>query len=169
MSTFTTRLSSRQVSAGRSSRAVAIFTRAPIAALTFILTMIAFRFLINPVQAGSEAGIIFTSTGGITVARVGFGAFPLTFAVFFLTCLFSTRRLLSGLQTELMLLSVVIAVRLVGMAAAHSAETARLLVPEAVLSVLCIVAIRTERNRLEREITPEHQISNGFHADSLPE
>ena len=66
------------------SRAVAVFTRVPMVSLTVVLTLIAFRYLINPVQAASAVGIAFTSPGGITVARVGFAGFPLAFAVFFL-------------------------------------------------------------------------------------
>jgi len=132
---------------GRSSRVAAIFTKLPILVLTAILIMIALRYLISPVQTGAAAGISFTSPGGVTVARVGFGGFPLAFAAIFLACLFSRRHLLAGLRTELMLLAIVIGVRLVGMALAHSAETAKLLVPELVLSALCIFAIRLETDR----------------------
>jgi len=133
------------------SRVMAIFTRVPMVALTFVLTMIALRYLTNPVQTASAAGITFTSPGGITVAIVGFAGFPLAFAAFFLSCLFSRRRLLTGLQTELTLLGIVIGVRGLGMALAHSAETAKLFVPEVVMAVLCMVAIRLESNRQRSE------------------
>ena len=133
-----------------SSRAAALFTRLPIVALTAILLMIALRYLINPQQAGTAAGISFTSPGGITVARIGFAAFPLAFAVVFLSSLFSRRYLLAGLQMELILLAIVIGVRLLGMFLAHSTETAKLLVPELVLAVLCMLAIRVERDRHKR-------------------
>ena len=133
-----------------SSRAVAVFTRVPMVGLTIVLVLIAFRYLTNPVQAAAAAGISFTSPGGITVARVGFAALPLAFAVFFLGCLFSPRRLLSGLRTEVMLLAIVIGVRVLAMALAHSAETAALLVPETVMAALCFFAIRIETERLKR-------------------
>lgn len=119
--------------------------------LTVVLSLIAFRYLTNPVQAASAAGIAFTSPGGITVARVGFAGFPLAFAVFFLSCLVSQRRILTGLRTELTLLGIVMGVRMLGMAVAHSAETANLLVPEAAMAALCIIAIRLEMSRRKRE------------------
>ena len=134
-----------------SSRAVAVLTRVPMVSLTIVFTLIAFRYLTNPVQAASAAGIAFTSPGGITVARVGFAGFPLAFAAFFLSCLLSQRRVLSGLRTELALLAIVISVRVLSMAVAHSAETAKLLVPEVIMATLCIFAIRLEINRRKRE------------------
>ena len=137
-------------------RAIAVFTRVPMVSLTVVLTLIALRYLINPVQAASEAGIAFTSPSGITVARVGFAGFPLAFAAFFLTCLFSQRRVLSGLRTELTLLGIVMGVRTLGMALAHSGETAKLLVPELAMTVLCILAIRVEINRRRREQLRSH-------------
>ena len=133
------------------SLAVAVFTRLPIFALSAILFMIALRYMISPVQTAASAGISFTSPGGITVARVGFAGFPLAFVTLFLNSVFSQRRLLSGLRTELMLLAIVIGVRLFGMALAHSIETAKLLIPEVVLAVLCTLAIRLESDRRKRE------------------
>ena len=130
-----------------SSRAAAIFTRVPMIALSFVLTMIALRYLLHPIEAASAAGITFTSPGGITVARVGFAGFPLGFAAFFLSCLISQKRLLSGLNTELSLLTIMIGVRLISMATLHSLATAKLLAPEAVMAVLCVFAIRLELNR----------------------
>lgn len=134
-----------------SSRFVAVFTRVPMVGLTVVLSMVALRYLTNPVQSAATAGISFTSPGGITVARIGFAGFPLAFVALFLSSLFSRRRLLSGLQIELMLLAIVIGVRVLGMALAHSTETAVLLVPEVVLAALCIFAIRLEGDRRKRE------------------
>lgn len=141
---------------GRSTNSltVAVFTRLPMAALTAILLMIALRYLINPVQAGAAAGIAFTSPGAITVARVGFAGFPLAFATVFLSSLFSRRYFLAGLRTELMLLAIVIGVRSLAMVTAHSTETAKLLLPEFVLAVLCTFAIRLEADRHRREQLP---------------
>ncbi|MBV9180126.1 MAG: hypothetical protein JO356_02340 [Acidobacteria bacterium] len=133
------------------SRVVAVVTRLPMVALTAILLMVALRYLITPVQAAAAAGISFASPGGITVARIGFAAFPLAFVALFLGSLFSPRRLLSGLRTELLLLAVVVGVRLLGMVLAHSSETATLLIPEVVLALLCMFAIRLENRRKRDE------------------
>jgi hypothetical protein len=103
----------------------AVLIRFPISALTAVLTMIAFRYLADPVGAAAQVGIAITSAGGMIVARVGLGALPLGFAAFFAGCLFSEERLLSALHTELMLLGIVMAVRMTSMAAANSSETAK--------------------------------------------
>lgn len=134
-----------------SSKVAPIFTRLPILVLTAILLMVSLKYLISPLQTGAAAGISFTSPGGVTVARVGFGGFPLAFAAILLVSLFSRQHLLTGLRTELMLLAIVIGVRLLGMTLAHSTETAKLLLPELVLAALCIFAIRLERDRRKRE------------------
>jgi hypothetical protein len=133
------------------SRAVKLFTRIPLLAFTVVLTMIALRYMANPVHAGAEAGIAFTSPGGITVALVGLAGFPLAFAAFFAECLFSERRILFGLRIELMLLGIVMGIRLLGMLLTHSAETARLFIPETAMALLCIFAIRLEIRRIKRE------------------
>jgi hypothetical protein len=129
------------------SRVVAALIRIPMIACTVVFTLIAFRYLVDPVRAAAAAGIVFASPGGSTVARVGFGAFPLGFVAFFLNCLFSPGRILLGLRTELTLLAIVIAVRIGAMVATHSTETAKLLLPEVVIAGLCILAIRLERSR----------------------
>jgi hypothetical protein len=136
---------------GQSSPGVAVFTRLPMVALAGILFIVAMRYLITPVQSAAAAGISFTSPGGITVARIGFSGFPLAFVALFLSSLFSRPRLLFGLQTELLLLAVVIGVRMLGMALAHSMQTATLLIPEIVLAGLCVLAIRLESDRRKRE------------------
>ena len=132
------------------SLAVAVFTRLPIFALSAILFMIALRYMISPVQTAASAGISFTSPGGITVARVGFAGFPLAFVTLFLNSVFSQRRLLSGLRIELLLLAIIAGVRVLGMVLAHSTETAILLVPEVVLAMLCMFAMRLEIERRKR-------------------
>lgn len=124
----------------------AVLIRLPIIALTAVLIMIAIRYLANPVGAAAQVGIAITSPGGLTVARVGFGALPLGFAAFFAGCLFSGERLLSALHTELMLLGIVMTVRVTSMTAVHSSETAKLLFPEAIMALLCIAAIRLKRS-----------------------
>lgn len=122
----------------------AILTRVPMVSLTIVLLSISCRYLIHPVEQASVVGINLTSPEGIIVALVGFAGFPLAFAAFFLTCLFSRRRILDGLRTELTLLGIVIVVRLLGMVLTHSADTAKLLAPEFVMAVLCMIGIRLE-------------------------
>jgi len=64
--------------AGNSSRLAGVLRRAPLVMATLIFSLIGFRYLAYPVRAAAEAGIAFTSPGGITIARVGFAGFPLS-------------------------------------------------------------------------------------------
>ncbi len=117
---------------------------------TFIFTMISLRYLVNPVHYAALAGISFTSPGGITIARVGFAAFPLSFAVLALITLLSARWRLGGLYMVLIVNSVVMAVRILGFQLDHSTASAHLLIPETFLLILTIVAIRLESATLQR-------------------
>ena len=76
-------------SASRSGNFAIWVSRFPLIAATAIFTAISTRFLLDPVHSAAARGIVFSSNGGITVARVGFGAFPLAFAIILLTCLVS--------------------------------------------------------------------------------
>lgn len=82
---------------------------------TLIFALIASRYLLNPVQAASEVGITFASPLGMTIARVGFAGFPLGCSIFTLSCLLSTRRLLTGLSFVGILVAVLLVVRVFGM------------------------------------------------------
>ena len=131
----------------------AVFTRLPLVMVTIIFFLISLRYLVNPVQAAAATGIAFTSPGGITVARVGFAAFPLSFAVLAFICLVATRRVRTGLYMVLTVVLIVIAVRSAGIMLDHSAsENARLLIPEAVLVALSILPIRLDARRRRREV-----------------
>lgn len=135
-----------------SSRVAGVLRRAPLVMVTVIFTLISFRYLSDPVRAAAAAGIAFTSPGGVTVARVGFAAFPLSFAILAFSCLISPRRLLVGLYMVLTVVVVVTAIRIFGIVLDHSAsESARLLVPESVLMALSVIAIRLESSRRRRE------------------
>jgi len=129
---------------GASSRVAGVLRRAPLFMFTVIFTMISFRYLVHPVRYAAEAGINFTSPGGITIARVGFAAFPLSFAILALVALLSARWRLAGLYMVLTVDSVVMAVRILGFQLDHSFASARLLMPEAVLLILVMIAIRLE-------------------------
>lgn len=126
------------------STALSALRRAPLAMMTVIFTLISVRYLTHPVSSAADAGIAFTSPGGITIARVGFGAFPLSFAILAFASLVSPRRRLSGLYMVSTVVSVVMAVRIFGIFVDHSAESARRLLPEAILLALSITAIRLE-------------------------
>ena len=138
---------------GPSSRIAAVFRRIPLVMFTGIFTMISFRYLVNPVHYAAVAGISFASPGGIIVARVGFAAFPLSLAILALLSLFSSRWRLGGLYMLLTVDSVVMAVRILAFQLEHSTATARLLIPETVLLILLVVAIRLESAWLKRNAT----------------
>jgi len=127
-----------------SSRIAAVVSRAPLVMMTVIFSLIGFKYLSNPVGAAAAVGINFTSPGGVTIGRVGFAGFPLSFAILAFTSLVSARRRLYGLYMVSTVVSVVMAIRIFGMLAVHSTESARLLAPEAVLLILSLVAIRLE-------------------------
>lgn len=129
---------------GGSSRVAAVVRRAPLIMMTVIFTLIAFKYLSDPVGTAAAAGINFNSPGGVTIARVGFAGFPLSFAILAFTSLVSARRRLYGLYMVLTVDSVVMAVRVFGMLVVHSLESAHLLAPEAVLLILSLIAIRLE-------------------------
>jgi len=147
---------------GASSRIATVFRRVPLIMFTAIFIMISFRYLVHPVHYAAEAGISFTSPGGITIARVGFAAFPLSFAILALTALLSTRWRLGGLYMVLTVDCAVMAVRIVGFQLDHSTASARLLVPEAVLLILAVVAIRLESAWLRRAGNKVAPASNAF-------
>jgi len=109
--------------AGNSSRLAGVLRRAPLVMTTVIFTLISFRYLAHPVRAAAEAGIAFTSPGGITIARVGFAAFRLSVAILAYTSRFSTRWRLADLYMVLTADSVVITVRVLGFWLDHSTAT----------------------------------------------
>lgn len=128
----------------RSSLVPAILRRVPLVMMTVVFTLISFRNLSNTVAAAAAVGISFTSPEGITILRVGFGAFPLALAILACVSLVSARWRLAGLYMVLTVDSVVIAVRALSIVTVHSAASARLFAPEAVLLILSMVAIRLE-------------------------
>lgn len=137
------------------ARVAAVLRRAPLVMVTFIFTMVSSRYLLHPVPTASAAGISFNTPGGVTVARIGFAAFPLSFAILAFTCLIATRRLLAGLYMVLTVIGVVTAIRILGIVLDHSAsEAARLLVPEFVLLGLSVIAIRLQLARRRGQAPP---------------
>jgi hypothetical protein len=140
--------------AGNSSHLSGVLRTAPLVMATVIFTLISFRYLAHPVRAAAEAGIAFTSPGGITIARVGFAGFPLSLAILAFASHISARWRLTGLYMVLTVDSVVMVVRIVGFWLDHSSASAPLLAPEAVLLTLSIIAIRLESTALPRTGAP---------------
>ncbi|HLW52259.1 MAG TPA: hypothetical protein VKW06_05410 [Candidatus Angelobacter sp.] len=130
----------------KSSRLAGIFRRAPLVMMGAIFTMIGLRNLVYTVRSAAEAGISFTSQSGITIARIGFGAFPLALAVLALGSLIYKRWRLAGLYMVLIVDSLATAVRILSFWLDHSTASAPLLIPEFVLLCLSIIAIRLERS-----------------------
>jgi len=112
--------------------------------------VISFKYLSNPVGAAAAVGINLASPGGVTIGRVAFAGFPLSFAILAFASLVSARRRLHGLYMVLTVVSVVMAIRIFGMLAVPSTERARLLAPEAVLLILSFVAIPLESGAVRR-------------------
>ena len=117
---------------------------------TALFAVIGVRYLTN-VTAVAERGIAFTSGFGMTVGRVGFGAFPLAFSLFLLGCLFFERRLLTALAFVATLDSVVLVVRVASMFADSSVQQNMGLVrAEIFLLVLASVGLLLESARRRR-------------------
>jgi membrane-anchored protein YejM (alkaline phosphatase superfamily) len=113
--------------------------------------MIASRYLFHPVQAATAVGISFVTPLGMTIARVGFGAFPLACSLFTLSCLLSSRRLLTGLGFVATVMGAVLVVRVFGMLADGTIEeNMHLVIAEVVFLVLMLVGMTIERGRRQQ-------------------
>jgi hypothetical protein len=84
---------------------------------TIIFTLIGARYIAHPVASAAAQGIVLPAALGVTIARVGLGAFPLGCSVFLATCLLSRRRLLTALNFVAILVGVLLLVRVFGMTA----------------------------------------------------
>jgi fucose permease len=130
------------------SRGVVWFSRVLLTAAAFIMVMIAFRNLRDPIGATQPIGIVLASPTGMTVVRVGFGGFPLGFAVALIACMISTERLLSGLYLLAAVIGAATFARIQGLVLdGVTSYNVGLLRPEIVLCVLSIVGIVLERRR----------------------
>jgi hypothetical protein len=113
-----------------------------------LFTMISLKFVLDPQLSAASAGITIEPGIGTTNTRAGFGGFPLGFAAILLFCLFSSRRLLAALSSIATVAAVILAVRLFGAARdATFAQSAHLLIPEAVLFVVSLLAAAMEARR----------------------
>ncbi len=133
---------------------------------TAIFFMISLRTLADPAGSAAEQDISLNSPLGYTILRVGFGGFPLAFAIIVLACLVSTRRLLTGLSIVATLVTVVLAVRVQGVCLdGTGSQNFKLIVAEVVLLALSAIGLFIELGRrrylsqhLARPSTATHDV-----------
>jgi hypothetical protein len=129
--------------------------RVVLCAATLIFTMIGLRYVADPVGASAATGVALTSGLAVTTTRIGFGAFPLGFAIFSLVCLLSTRRLITGVSLVATVISTAIVVRLFSIVADGAVpQSLRLFVPETVIFLLAFTGLLLEaaRKQNNREV-----------------
>ena len=154
------------------SRGVIWFNRLLLLAATFIMAMIALRTLRDPIGSTLPMGIVLSSPTAVTVVRVGFGGFPLGFAVALLICLLSTERLLGGLFLLASIAGAATITRLQGIVLDGATPyNLGLLRPEVALCVLSAVGVVLERRRRRGErggpATESHAVpKTGFTDDA---
>jgi hypothetical protein len=128
--------------------------RLVLAGATLIFTMIGLRYISDPVRAAAATGATLNSALATTTTRIGFGAFPLGFAIFSFTCLISARRLVTGVSLVATIVSTAIFVRLFSIRIdGLVAESLRLFLPETVILLLSLSGLLLEaaRNRLPEQ------------------
>jgi len=130
------------------SRGVIWFNRLLLLAATFIMTMIALRALRDPIGSTLPIGIVLNSPTAVTVVRVGFGGFPLGFAVALAGCLVSTKCLLGGLLLPAAVMAAATITRIQGIVLDGATPYNLLLLrPEIAFCILSAVGIALERRR----------------------
>jgi hypothetical protein len=123
-------------------------TRLMLIVPTAIFALIASRYLIDPVGTGATIGLAFNKPLALTIARVGFGAFPLAASIFTFSCLISARRVLIGLGFVSIVMCVALIVRLFGMFADGTVhESMGLIRAESTMLIVFVAAILIERRR----------------------
>ncbi|HEY6256235.1 MAG TPA: hypothetical protein VIY51_10635 [Xanthobacteraceae bacterium] len=129
--------------------------RLVILAVAGLFTMISFKFVLDPQQAAASSGITLDSAIGYTNARAGFGGFPLGFAAILLFCLLSSRRHLAALASIATVAAVILAVRLYGAEQDGTyRESAHLLIPEAAIFIVSLLAALLETRRRSPGVEP---------------
>jgi hypothetical protein len=121
-------------------------------AATFVFAAIGLRYIADPVTASAATGVTLTSPLAFTVTRIGFGAFPLGFAIFNVSCLFSRARLRTGVGLVVTVVSTAIAVRLFSLVTdGAAAESVRLFIPEGAMLALAIAGLSLESAARRRQ------------------
>lgn len=114
-------------------------------AATAILLLISVKFLMDPPAQAAARGITLSTPLGVTIARVGFGGFPLASAIV-TGALLLTGSVRRGLWFVVILFGTVLAVRVLSGAANGSlAASVPLIVPEAVFVSLSLIALTLGR------------------------
>jgi len=127
------------------SRLSGSITRLLLLPPTFIFAMIAVRTLMNPAQAAAAVGISLDRPLAYTILRVGFAGFPLGCSIFLLTCLFSSRRIITGLSFVAIMAAVLLVVRTWGAAVDGTLEESMgLIISEIVLLALMVLGLVVE-------------------------
>lgn len=122
--------------------------RVVLAAAILIFTTIGLRYIADPSGASAATGVTLGSARATTTTRIGFGAFPLAFAIFSFVCLLSARRRRAGVALVATVAATAIAVRLFSLAADGAvSESLRLFVPEGLLLLLAITGLRLDAAR----------------------
>jgi hypothetical protein len=128
------------------------FARFVLGGAALLFTAIALRGLFDPVGSSAVHEITLGSPAGVTVARVGFGAFPLAFAIILLGCVVAERRLLTGLAALVVVAIALTAARLLGLVLDGAAPfTVHVLKPEVGLIVASALALVLELERRRRQ------------------
>ena len=129
-------------------RGVIWFNRLVLAGATFVMTMIALRNLRDPIGATVPLDIALNSPSAVTIVRVGFGGFPLGFAVALFACLIATRRLLTGTFLVLAVVGAATIARVQGLVLdGATAYNLQLLRPEVAMVTLSVAGIVLELRR----------------------
>jgi hypothetical protein len=128
-------------------------SRLIILAVAALFGMISLKFILDPLAAATASGITIQPGLGYTNTRAGFGGFPLGFALILLFCLFSPQRLLAALASIATVAGVILFVRLYATVLDNTlSESAHLLAPEAVITIVSLLGVWMESARRARDI-----------------
>jgi hypothetical protein len=117
-------------------------------AVSVLFTLIAFKYLLHPAENAGEVNILLSSPAATTVARVGFGAFPLGIAVVVFSSIFSLNRLYTGIYVLTIMISIITAVRVIGLIVDGSTQfNLTVLRPETAIMALSFIGIFLELRR----------------------
>jgi len=140
------------------SRFAPWINRWALSASTLVFTMIALRYIVDPVRASAATGVTLAPGLATTVTRIGFGAFPLAVAIFTFSCLFSKRRQAAGVELVAIVMFTAIVVRLISVAmAGATAQSTRLFIPETAILLLSLTGMVLERSRRKLEVPREQR------------
>ena len=136
------------------------FSRIVLVLVAGILLLIARKYLFDPTGASAERGIVLSTGAGRTIARVGFGGFPLACAIVVAACVSAARRVRYGLWFVIALFGTVLFVRLAGAVADNSlADNVPLIIPEVVFLTLTATALILGRAAAPGPHTPSDAVS----------